>query len=405
MAAPGLAAPRLDDLVREIEAFVGANPELVVAIAIAALLVLVGAGILLRRWRRTPGERLSRILGTYDEVAILMHPNPDPDAMGAAIGVRELAQARGTDTAIYYAGQIRHQQNRAFLTVLDLNFKNIDDAGDIDEDTLVLVDHNRPRGFTGASGLEPDLVIDHHPGDGEGSRFSDVRPQYGACSSIVAEYFQALSADSTVGTGEGSRTDGGITDRSGGPVLLTSIATGLMYGIQADTDHLTRGCTASEFAASSYLYPAIDEELLHRIANPQVTSEVLETKALAINERVTNGPFAIADVGEISDVDAIPQAAEELVRLEGISAVVVYGSKEGTIHLSGRSIDDRVHMGRTLEAVFESVPMASAGGHARMGGGQVPLSYLAGIGPESVDEDRARSDLRGRLFNALRGNV
>lgn len=404
MRAFGLLETRIPDTIQAVESEIRANPEFALAVGIGILLVL-GAGVaLFWYFRRTPAHRLARTLGKADAVGIVMHPNPDPDAMGAAIGVQGLAETRGTPTTIYYPGQIRHQQNRAFQTVLDLDFEKIEDASEIQEDTIVLVDHNRPRGFTGAERIAPDIVVDHHPGDGTGEKFTDVRSDYGACASIIAEYYKMLGAEPTGGI-DPNLTDGGIQSKSKIPALSPEIATGLMYGIQADTDHLTKGCTKAEFDASSYLFPATDGDLLHRIANPSVTTEVLETKATAIRDRVINGSFAIADVGEINDVDAIPQAAEELVRLEGISAVVVYGSKDGTIHLSGRSNDDRVHMGRTLEAVFESVPMASAGGHARMGGGQVPLSYLAGIGPNGVDESRARSDLRGQLFNAMKGNV
>lgn len=403
MGVHGLSQTRLPEAVSSLETVARSNPELAIAAVLGLVALVIVAGLLFRWLRRGPADRLRRLLGKADDVGVLMHPNPDPDAMGAAIGVRELAESSGTPVTIYYPGQIRHQQNRAFQTVLDLEFEKITAANDIEEETVVLVDHNRPRGFTGAERIDPDIVIDHHPGEGEGRDFTDVRPEYGACASIVAEYFQALDAEPLGGHVE--RTDGGQIVDAEVPALSESVATGLMYGIQADTDHLTKGCTPAEFSASSYLFPATDEDLLHRIANPQVTREVLEIKAKAINDRVINGSFAIADVGDVDDIDAIPQAADELVRLEGISAVVVYGSKDGTIHLSGRSIDDRVHMGRTLESVFESVPMASAGGHARMGGGQVPIQYLAGIGPDSVDEDRARSDLRGSLFNAMKGNV
>ena len=268
-----------------------------------------------------------------------------------------------------------------------------------------MVDHNEPRGFQGSGNLTPDVVIDHHPGDGTGKVFSDVREEYGACSTIIAEYLDVLDAEIDPTDNGGQRTDGGTQQDDTTPRLNPTIATGLLYGIQSDTNRLTKGCTAAEFSASSYLFPAIDSDKLRRIANPQVTSETLEIKAKAIQDRVTNGPFAISDVGEIEEIDAIAQSADELIRLEGISAVVVYGSKDGTIHLSGRSNDDRVHMGRVLEAVFEDVPMASAGGHARMGGGQVPIQYLAGIGPSAVNKDRARSDLRGMLFNAMKGNI
>ncbi|PSP88623.1 RNA-binding protein, partial [Halobacteriales archaeon QH_8_68_33] len=83
-------------------------------------------------------------------------------------------------------------------------------------------------------------------------------------------------------------------------------------------------------------------------------------------------------------------------------AVVVVGCKSDTLHLSGRSRDDRVHMGKTLEGVVDDIPMANAGGHARMGGGQLSVKHMAGLGPgEGVD----RTDLRERIFDAMVGNV
>jgi nanoRNase/pAp phosphatase (c-di-AMP/oligoRNAs hydrolase) len=113
------------------------------------------------------------------------------------------------------------------------------------------------------------------------------------------------------------------------------------------------------------------------------------------------GSFAVSDVGSISNVDAIPQAADELTRLEGVTAVVVCGEVDGTVHLSGRSRDDRVHMGRTLESVAEACPRGTGGGHARMGGGQIPVARADGDRPGLSDEDR--NDLVERVFRALDG--
>ena len=395
----------VEDLLAEDVTAILEDPLLVAGGVIGLLLLIAIAFGIYRYLTRSEAEKLQNILKSFEDVSILMHPNPDPDAMGAAIGIQELCESQGTPATIYYPGQIRRQENRAFETVLDLDFEKLGAAEELTEEAIVLVDHNQPRGFQGAERITPEVVIDHHPGNGTGELYTDIRTEYGACASIVTEYFESLDADTSDQSKVAGQTDGGVETADGIPRLSADIATGLLYGIQADTDHLTKGCTVAEFNASAYLFPAINEDTLDRIANPQLTTEMLEIKARTIQDRVINGSFAISDVGEISEVDAIPQAAEELVRLEGISAVVVYGSKDDTIHLSGRSRDDRVHMGKTLEAVFESVPMASAGGHARMGGGQVPLQYLAGIGPSAVDADRARSDLRGMLFNALKGNV
>ncbi|QSG03750.1 DHH family phosphoesterase [Natranaeroarchaeum sulfidigenes] len=357
----------------------------------AIVVALLGALWLTIRWlRRTPGLRFQRLLSQYDTVDVLMHPNPDPDAMSAALAVSFLADTVDTDTRLLFAGQIRHQENRAFRTVLDVEMIRIDSAADVDGDGLVLVDHNRPRGFSGAEGLSPDALIDHHPGGGEAESFTDARTNYGACATILAEYLEAIDARPAA--------DEEDIDLP----IPWEVSTGLLYGIQSDTNHLTKGCSSAEFQAASFLYPGIDEDALDRIANPEVSAETLDIKARAIRERRVDGSFAVADVGEVSNVDAIPQAADELLTLEGVTAVVVYGRREGELSLSGRSRDDRVHMGDVLSAVTEDIPMASAGGHARMGGGQISIAHMEGIGPSDGLTEEQFTD---RLFNALAGDI
>jgi len=89
--------------------------------AVVAIVAIVGAYVLFRV-RRTPGVKFHRLLAERDEIAVLMHPNPDPDAMSAALGVASLAEQLDVDATVQYPGQIRHQENRAFRTVLDLSW-------------------------------------------------------------------------------------------------------------------------------------------------------------------------------------------------------------------------------------------------------------------------------------------
>ncbi|ARS90229.1 DHH family phosphoesterase [Natrarchaeobaculum aegyptiacum] len=354
-------------------------------VGVAAL--LVGGWWIVRWFRRPPGIRLQRILADYDEVTVLMHPNPDPDAMACAMGVAAIADWVDTDATLQYAGEIRHQENRAFRTVLDLDLEAVESSSNLATDAVVLVDHNTPRGFTGAQSVEPVVVVDHHPGNGTGTRFTDVRTDYGAASTILVEYFDEIGAVTP-------------DEESSGLELSPELATGLLYGIQSDTNHLTNGCSRAEFDAAAYLFEAIDEDLLERIANPQVSDDVLQVKATAITEKRVEGSFAVCDVGVVGNTDAIPQAADELMHLEGVTAVVVYGEKDGTIHLSGRSRDDRVHMGEALRHAVSDIPMANAGGHARMGGGQLSVEHMQGIGPSSgVD----KAEFEERLFSAMAG--
>ncbi|MFB6082539.1 MAG: bifunctional oligoribonuclease/PAP phosphatase NrnA [Halanaeroarchaeum sp.] len=389
MAGPAVATGQVERLIDETASYAAANPAVTAGVVLAALALLVVLWIGLRWYRRPAGAKLHRVLSNADVVSVLMHPNPDPDAMAAAIGVAHLADRADTEAHLQYTGEIRHQENRAFRTVLDLDLSTVETAADVEGDALVLVDHNEPRGFDGSEGVRPDAVIDHHPGGGTGRTFTDVRPDYGAAATIVAEYCEELDIQPA------QEADPEVEDP-----LPQTVATGLLYGILADTNHLTKGTSPAEFSASAYLSAGIDEDALDRIANPQVDAEVLDVKARAITDRRVEGPFAVSHVGDVSNVDAIPQAADELLHLEGVGAVVVTGRKDGTLHLSGRSRDDRVHMGRVLERVVDDIPMSSAGGHARMGGGQLSIDHMEGLGPS---DGVSIEDLHDRLLEGMTG--
>jgi len=367
------------------------HPELVATLLVVTV-VLVGGGYLLHRLTRPAGVRFASLLADRDEVVVLTHPNPDPDAMAAAMGIASLAEQVDTAATIRFPGQIRHQENRTFRNVLDVTLERIERAADLDTNAVILVDHSHPRGFIGSEEVRPLAVVDHHPSDGRGEAFTDVRSEYGACASVIAEYFQDLNATPVAPDAHESEVDASY-------VVPSEVATGLFFGVLTDTNRLTSGTVPADFDASAYLSPGVDESLLDRIANPQVSAEVLEVKATAIEEREVSGAFAISDVGTISNVDAIPQAVDELIRLEGITAAIVCGIRNGTLYLSGRSRDDRVHMGRAIEAALDDVPDASGGGHARMGGGQVPIDDGDFVWPAR------RATLTDRLRRALEGDV
>jgi len=369
-----------------ITSILGGHPAIVAGgVLLAIALVAVGWW---SRLGRSPATRFRAVLEGHEAVTVLLHPNPDPDAMATAMGVQAIAQAVDTDVTVQYPGQIRRQENRAFQTVFKQDFEQIEMASDLETETVVLVDHNEPRGFHGSKSIDPVAVIDHHPGSGTGESFTDVRPEYGACATILTEYLDELGWE--------------LRNSGDGPSVSDTLATGLLYGIHSDTKRLTSGCALAEFDAAGYLYQGIDEDQLGRVANPKVNADVLEGQARAITNREVRNAFAVSDVETVTNVDVIPQAAEELQRLEGVTAVVVVGRREGTLHLSGRSRDDRVHIGKALKAAVEDIPMAEAGGHARMGGGQLSIEHMEGLGP---GDGLTVPEFRDRLFKAMTGEL
>ncbi len=374
-AAAGVVAVAAGEMVRQ-------RPELALVGGLVTVVVAVVTVAAVRRYLRTPADDLCRALATVDEVTVLMHPNPDPDAMAAALGVTRLAESVGTRAIAQYTGRIRHEENRAMIRALGLEFARFEDVSELRADHVVLVDHNEARGFAGAGGITPYVVVDHHPGGGEGRAFTDVRPAHGSCAAIVAEYLRDL------GWRHGDHEN----------PLPADLATALLYGIQSDTNDFSRGCTTADFDVAAFVFPAADPDRLDSIANPPIDEAALDIRARAVRHRTKSGSHLCSFAGEVENADALGQAADELLRLEGITAVVVGGQVGNTLHLSGRSNDESVHVGEALRHAVADIPMANAGGHRRMAGCQLSIDHMRGLGPSSgVSTD----ELRQRVFTAL----
>jgi len=89
--------------------------------------------------------------------------------------------------------------------------------------------------------------------------------------------------------------------------------------------------------------------------------------------RAVRGTYVVSNCGFIQDRDSLPQAAEFLLKLEGVSTTLCFGIHDDLIHLSGRSTDSRLNLGELLQKAFGE---KNAGGHAQSAGGQVPLGIL-----------------------------
>ncbi|MEM4782175.1 MAG: DHH family phosphoesterase [Halalkalicoccus sp.] len=298
----------------------------------------------------------SLLVGIEGELAVVLHDNPDPDAMASGIALARLARAVGTEAEAYYAGEITHQENRALVNVLELDADLVEMDGyeDIENcEAIALVDHSLP----GVNDRLPedtpiDVVIDHHPSPGPvEARHLDVRSDVGSTSTMLVEYLDALE----VGISEG-------------------LATALLFGIRTDTADFSRGVSELDFESTSTLLGLVDTGVLDQIERPTISSETLETLARAIeNARVEDG-VCMTCVGNLRDRDALAQAADYLLNMEDVIATLVYGFSDETIYISARAHGPAFDIGETLREAFDQI--GSAGGHARMAGAQIPIGFL-----------------------------
>jgi nanoRNase/pAp phosphatase (c-di-AMP/oligoRNAs hydrolase) len=104
--------------------------------------------------------------------------------------------------------------------------------------------------------------------------------------------------------------------------------------------------------------------------------ETLDVLGQAIKNRQVVGSYLLSNVGNIRDRDALPQAADYLLNLEGIFTTIVFGVSDEVIYVSGRSNDIRVNLGSILKKAFGE---GSAGGHSTSAGAQIALGVFSGI--------------------------
>ncbi|MFB6108429.1 MAG: bifunctional oligoribonuclease/PAP phosphatase NrnA [Haloplanus sp.] len=302
-------------------------------------------------------QRLHEMLATAGELTIVCHNNPDPDCLASALALGRIAVDAGIDEhRILYSGIISHQQNLAFVNLLDIDLEPYDPekVSDLSEGSLLaFVDHSVPGANNEVpEGTPVDIVIDHHPAESVDARFVDHRESAGATATILTEYVAALDVE-----------------------LDTTLATALLFAIRRETLGFLRGVTADEYRAAATLHDAADPELLRRLSNPSVSGATVDAIADAIENRTVFGSTLVSHVGRTNERDALPQAADYLATLEGVETTVIFGVVEDTIQLSARSTDARIHIGDVLHDTFGDV--GSAGGHHEMAGGEIPLGIFA----------------------------
>ncbi|WP_256299429.1 DHH family phosphoesterase [Haloarchaeobius salinus] len=324
--------------------------------------------------------RLRRVLAEIDgPLAVVMHDNPDPDAIASAVALCRLAEAAGTDAEACYYGEISHQENRAMVNLLDLDLRTLGPEDDLGQfGGFALVDHARPSvNDQLPEEIHVDIVVDHHPPRGPvQGRYQDLRTDVGSTSTLLTDHFGRL-----------------------GVPLDEPIATALLYGIQIDTDEFRREASRLDFEAAARLLPHVDEAVLDRIESPSVDGETMDTLARAIENREVRGSVLVTGVGSISDRDALPQAADKLLTMDGITCTLVYGFIDDVTYVSARARSTDVDLGETLRAAFDQI--GSAGGHADMAGAQIPVTQAFGEFADDDERDGAIRDvITDRFFDA-----
>ncbi|MFQ5843538.1 MAG: bifunctional oligoribonuclease/PAP phosphatase NrnA [Planctomycetota bacterium] len=308
-----------------------------------------------REFRRDAGLTLllNAVRGRCSAL-IQTHNNPDPDALGSAVGMRELYRRYlNTEARIVFGGIVGRAENRAMLRLLKIEIVPANKVDYASCDLLTIVDAQPGHGHAPLpDGRVPEVVIDHHPlragEEPKGALYWDVGRVYGATSTIVAQFFL----------------------RNRVP-LSTTVATALLYGIKSDTHNLGADATPADVEAYRELLLYSDNSVLSRVQSARVPPPYFAVFRRAIANALVYDFACVSHLGKIDNPDMVPEMADFLLRCENLSWTMVTGIFKKTLHLSIRSSDRNAHAGEVARRAVGV--MGYAGGHGRMAGGQVPL--------------------------------
>jgi nanoRNase/pAp phosphatase (c-di-AMP/oligoRNAs hydrolase) len=357
------------------------NPSTVIA---ESALRLLESGELEHR-----AQHLSEIITTTERtLAIVTHENPDPDAIASAVALRAIANHLGVESEIFYFGDMGPQENRAFVNLLDVEMTSVarEDTNAFSEyDTIALVDHAMLTDTNAEFDQPVDILLDHHDVDidrdfPQDISFVDIRPQMNSTSTILTKYVQEFDLS-----------------------LEESVATALLYGIRAETLDFKRDTTPADLTAAAYLYPFANHDTLEQVESPSMSPETLDVLAEGITNREVQGSHLVSNAGFIRDREALEQAAQHLLNLEGITTTAVFAIADNTIYLAARSKDIRLNIGRVLYEAFEEI--GETMGHSTQARVEIPLGIFTGI--ETSEDNRetllhlTEEAVRRKLFDAM----
>ncbi|WP_336361535.1 DHH family phosphoesterase [Haladaptatus sp. ZSTT2] len=304
----------------------------------------------------TKTEALVECLQSTDTLSIICHDNPDPDTLASALALGRVGAHAGVGSIRkLYRGDISHQQNRVFVNLLDIELDtyDVDDVGSME--CVALVDSAGPGRNNGLEdNATVDIIIDHHVANTPDGPFRDVRSGYASTTEILVEHLRELEIKPH-----------------------PRLATAMQFAIRQDTDDYLRQASSNMHEKAQYLHEFTDMELLQKMAKPPVSETTLAALGTAINTRTVRSSYLIANVGRITERDAVPQATDYLLQLEGVETVIVFGINGRKIHVSARSKDPRVQLGELLDEIFGDV--GSAGGHDGMAAAQLPLGIFGDV--------------------------
>ena len=300
-----------------------------------------------RSMTRARVQQYQRYFADADRVLILLHNDPDPDALASGLALRNLLRRTKTTAIIGAIQGVTRPENLRMANMLDIQVERVTAASLQEFERIATVDV-QPHYFGGLLN-RADLVIDHHPEQpGYSAVFKDIRADYGSTSTILTEHLRAVDVN--------------ISERT---------ATAMLYAIKSDTLFFARHTNRVDLEAFTFLYPLADAALIRKMEGAEITLERLKFVTRASQGGILREQVFSAFLGEAPREDFIPYTADFFLQLEDVKWTILAGIVGGSFIVSVRNLGYSRNAGEFVKRYFGDI--GSAGGHRAMAKAVVPI--------------------------------
>lgn len=321
-------------------------------------------------------NKLMEMVQPDDSLLLLMHGSPDPDAIASAMALHEIIQrTKGLSKSAFVSTEpLNRQQNIEFVSSLRLYIQLINQV-DVNSYRLIALLDAQPSFFSNAlSFIKPHIVFDHHPREGQWSApLEDIRPYYGALSSVLTEYLLC------------SRIK-----------IPRNLHTALLYGIKTDTDNFDRTTIIEDIRAYTYHTKYANMQFIRRIELNQTPDRFLKYFNYAFHHMNNFHGRRVCFVGSVESADVCVQIADFYLRLIGTYYVVVAGIIGDRLVIIFRGDGYRQNCGIIAQRAFGLI--GKGGGHRSAARMEIPLEVLK----ENLEGELSQHTVEKFLFKRLR---
>ncbi len=296
-------------------------------------------------------EKLHRFYAQFssnDNVLILI--NADPDAIACAMAVKRLLWRKVAGITISNINVIKRPDNLAMIRLLGVNLVHVDEIDENEFSKTVIVD-SQPDHNEAFARFRHDVIIDHHPDTGVDAPFLDIRPNYGAATSIMTEYLRAAKIKPSA-----------------------KLATGMFLAIKTDTGNFKQQTQIEDIKAFQFLFKFANIHLARKIEQAELRLDFLKYFKTALQNRLIRKGKVFVHLGTVVNPDVCVLIADFFMRVNSVTWSIISGVYEKKLIIIFRNDGIRRNAGKTAQKSFGL--FGSAGGHKSMARAEMPVADL-----------------------------